>query len=201
MNSTTKYQKLRLFFVIDFCFGPRQIAGFVAVRDVTTFRAADSHSVSGDEWGREREKQAIFNDMNMNDEWEMMNMNVQRAQARSTHKTHSRSVVVVVVAVGNVSAAAGERDEQLVPCSSTFKLLRLQKLAPPAIHQSISVVEFSFECKNDLCLVFEKKIWNLAPTAATNQNFFKKCLKCLKWALERFQNISRQFTSLSVNTR
>ena len=37
------------FFVIDFCFGPRQIAGFVAVRDVTTFRAADSHSVSGDE--------------------------------------------------------------------------------------------------------------------------------------------------------
>ena len=198
MNSTTKYQKLRhFFFVIDFCFGPRQIAGFVAVRDVTTFRAADSHSVSGDEWGREREKQAIFNDMNMNDEWEMMNMNVQRAQARSTHKTHSRSVVVVVVAVGNVSAAAGERDEQLVPCSSTFKLLRLQKLAPPAIHQSISVVEFSFECKNDLCLVFEKKNWNLAP----NQNFFKKCLKCLKWALERFQNISRQFTSLSVNTR
>ena len=97
----------------------------------------------------------------MNDEWEMMNMNVQRAQARSTHKTHSRSVVVVVVAVGNVSAAAGERDEQLVPCSSTFKLLRLQKLAPPAIHQSISVVELSFECKNDLCLVFEKKfeIW------------------------------------------
>ena len=54
MNSTTKYQKLRhFFFVIDFCFGPRQIAGFVAkraaVRDVTTFRAADSHSVSGDE--------------------------------------------------------------------------------------------------------------------------------------------------------
>ena len=48
---------------------------------------------------------------------------------------------------------------------------------------------------------FWEKIWNLAPTAATNQNFFKKCLKCLKWALERFQNISRQFTSLSVNTR
>jgi hypothetical protein len=167
---------------------PRQIAGFVAkrpaVRDVTSF-GPPTVTQSAEMSEEEREKQAIFNDMNMNDEWEMMNMNVQRAQGRSRHKTHSRPVVVVV-AVGNVSAAAGERDEQLVHVLLPLSCLLYKNWRHLPSNQFLSL-NFLFECKKkDLCGVLKKFEFGALSGGQSEFNFKKKIFKILEMSTGTF---------------